>query len=225
MSSGSSLSKITDISSNFILSVESNNLTLGSSITTWNDNSGTSNDLTAILNPTQVGTTILDSNGYQCVNWSLSEGSKYITTNSQVQPTEITIAMVIDVQLNSTISGIFAQSASADRITIVFNTLEVVINSAFSFSLDTGVLPLGKSLIIFRRTSTNYEIYIRGVKVKSGTFTGTLGGSSKYTIGQYTAGLNLLGSIYQLHICNEYLDNEKLKKLSRYMSFKSGLTI
>lgn len=216
------------LSSNFVLSVEANDMPLGT-LSTWTDKSGTSNHLNTVNGVfPDIPTVITDSLGYKTVNFPVTGGLTAMWgINSYDQPTTITICMVTELRNLTFNQELFSHYGSADHLTLVNPNININVTPSHTVNASFSGLTTGKKIIIYRRSLTSYEVFINGVLFYSNTYPLPLmtGSGHPYILGRGSAGYTLDGTIYQYHICHEYLSNDSIKKLTRYCEFKSGIKI
>lgn len=85
-------------------------------------------------------------------------------------------------------------------------------------------ISFGKHVFLYRRNATKFEVWIDGKLIVSDSYTLPLNTSSDF-YGTFSSGQVFNGNFYQLHICTEYLTDDKVKKLMRYCALKTGLKI
>ncbi len=212
------------LSSNFILSIEANDLVgynEGDNVPGIPDNSNTGNTFINGNNP-NYGKFHIDSEGYKCVNFPVN-GIQYQTTNLYLQSASVTYGGVIDVQFKAANISMFALLGGDALAFVPPAYLYIGIDASINYYLSNTLLPFGKSVILVRRTSNYYELWVNGKLTYSNSFTITLNTTPyRYYFG---AGGGFTGNLYQMHVCTEYLDDSKMKKLTRYMAFKNGIKI
>ncbi len=222
------------LSSNFLLSCEANNLTgynIGDSISGWTDNSGLNNHLiqtTASRRPSYD----IDNLGFKYLKFTQTGLTSFVSTNSYAQQSNLTIvmAMRMDELVSSTFRQTFYTGSSplTDRVEIsaVALWLGYIISNTTtpsSFISANNAYPnINKAIVAIRRTPTLCETFINGTRVVNTPITSFTASTSPQ---QFQLQLQSLGGHYQIHVCAEALNNQKLKQLMRYSAFKSGIKI
>ncbi len=227
-----------ELSSNFVLSCESDSLTgytVGDPVTSWTDNSGTGNHASASgsLRPTYN----VDANGFKYLKYTRADKTRLITANNQIQPNSITVCLVLRIDLiNNEVKEIFNANTgvnSKDRQRILTNySLQSDVSGIAQSSavVSPSISSDGQKVVITYRREADGTISVLKnsllIKKQLVTFTpqtfnapytiGTLGPQDNYFID---------GGYYQVHVCHESLNDQKIQKLIRYAAFKSGIRI
>lgn len=241
MSIGSSIGKLSNISSNFILSCESNDLNgynIGDVISSWTDNSGLNNHLIQ-ANGSRKPTYDIDAFGFKYLKFTQADFTALYSTNSYAQQSNLTIVMVC--RLDELVSGPFkvffytGGNPLTDRISnsnIALWLSYIISNSTVpnSFITANNAYPTtSKVVIATRKTSSQFEMWLNGIRVINTSVTSF---TPSATLQQFYLGGNtatgdshINGGHYQIHVCAEALNDQNLKKIIRYAAFKSGVKI
>lgn len=229
-----------ELSSNFVLSVEANNLdgyNINDPVTTWVDNSGLNNNLVQTSESRKPKFEI-DSFGYKCLKYTYDDKTSLSSTLSYPLQTNLTVSVClrVDSYLSSSFMTFFAIGLSPlyDRINIssiakwiAFASSRVTPNNFVS--VNNAYPNFDKCVITFRRTNSFIELFINKRRVITSAITSFSDSATAQkveigdAIGNSTSYVN--GAYYHVHVCHEFLSDEKLQKLIRYVAFKSGVNL
>lgn len=214
------------LSSNFIVSVETSKLNgynVGDDVVSMVDNSGTGNSFVSNSTP-RYSKFLIDAEGYKCVDFNVVGGVSYMTSNTYVQPNEITYCGVFDVNVNGAITTSFMELFNSDTFSFIPTSQTYLGLGSISFALSQSVIPLKKNVILVRRSLTRIELWVNGALVYFNTYTtlSLLNSPRRFYV---SSNGSFKSKFYGIHVCTEYLDDVKIKKLMRYCAFKAGIKI
>jgi hypothetical protein len=229
-----------ELSSNFVLSVEANNLdgyNINDPVTTWVDNSGLNNNLVQTSESRKPKFEI-DSFGYKCLKFTYDNKTNLTSTLSYPLQDNLTVSMCL--RIDSFLSSAFITIISTgpfplyDRLNIssiakwiAFASSRVTPNN---FVSTNNTYPnFDKCVITLRRSNSFIEVFINKRRVVAGSINSFNASTTLQKIEVADDIINsttyVNGAYYHIHVCHEFLSDEKLQKLIRYVAFKSGVNL
>jgi hypothetical protein len=191
--------------------------TNNTTLTSWSDKSGNSNNATAVGTP-KFTTSGVEFNG---------TNSAYTTTYSANNPQE-TLFVVVNITNTAKQNDLIGPGVAGDREFFVNNgTVSITTGGAGSFFLSNGgTVSNGQTnLLGLTRTTTNINFYTNGSLIGSNVGSYITTGNGNTTIGAYYSGAgNLLsGTISEIIIYRRILTDTERQTMEGYLAWKWSL--